>query len=215
MGVPVLVRRWRRRPLLRDAGDGHDLHRDVRSERCPRRPGGGVRVRCGVGVGCRGFVGPWKRRQRVGGGVELVRAIRVGVELRRCERLGDGGRCGSLDLTSGMTVEAWVRPSKLGGWRTVVVKEPRAGSCTGWMRIGRRAAVGSGGHRRRAERRRVGGIAIERLVASGGHVRRGGRADVRRTGRRWGRCRSWVRWRRRPVRCGSAETASGVSGSRA
>lgn len=32
----------------------------------------------------------------------------------------------SLDLTDGMTVEAWVRPSRLGGWRTVVLKE-RAG----------------------------------------------------------------------------------------
>jgi hypothetical protein len=29
----------------------------------------------------------------------------------------------SLDLGSGMTVEAWVRPSRLGGWRTVVFKE--------------------------------------------------------------------------------------------
>ena len=29
----------------------------------------------------------------------------------------------SLRLTSGMTVEAWVRPSALGDWRTVVLKE--------------------------------------------------------------------------------------------
>ncbi len=33
----------------------------------------------------------------------------------------------SLDLSSGMTVEAWVRPSKAGGWRTVVVKERTGG----------------------------------------------------------------------------------------
>ena len=33
---------------------------------------------------------------------------------------------GSLDLTSRMTLEAWVRPAALGGWRTVVFKE-RAG----------------------------------------------------------------------------------------
>ena len=33
----------------------------------------------------------------------------------------------SLDLSSGMTVEAWVRPSKAGGWRTVVVKERPGG----------------------------------------------------------------------------------------
>jgi concanavalin A-like lectin/glucanase superfamily protein/Big-like domain-containing protein/purple acid phosphatase-like protein len=29
----------------------------------------------------------------------------------------------SLDLTTGMTLEAWVRPSTLSGWRTVVLKE--------------------------------------------------------------------------------------------
>jgi hypothetical protein len=29
----------------------------------------------------------------------------------------------SLDLTSGMTLEAWVRPSSLGGWDTVLLKE--------------------------------------------------------------------------------------------
>ncbi len=33
----------------------------------------------------------------------------------------------SLDLTAGMTLEAWVRPSALGGWRTVVFKERTGG----------------------------------------------------------------------------------------
>jgi PKD repeat protein len=33
----------------------------------------------------------------------------------------------SLDLTGGMTVEAWVRPAALGGWRTVVFKERPGG----------------------------------------------------------------------------------------
>ena len=37
----------------------------------------------------------------------------------------------SLDLSSGMTVEAWVRPSKLGGWRTVVFKERSGGGVYG------------------------------------------------------------------------------------
>ena len=36
------------------------------------------------------------------------------------------GDAASLDLVSGMTVEAWVRPTELGGWRSVAVKE-RAG----------------------------------------------------------------------------------------
>ena len=33
----------------------------------------------------------------------------------------------SLDLSSAMTVEAWVRPSRAGGWRTVLVKERPGG----------------------------------------------------------------------------------------
>ena len=33
----------------------------------------------------------------------------------------------TLDLTTGMTLEAWVRPSALGGWRTVVFKERPGG----------------------------------------------------------------------------------------
>ncbi len=33
----------------------------------------------------------------------------------------------SLDLTNAMTLEAWVRPSALGGWRTVVLKERTGG----------------------------------------------------------------------------------------
>ncbi len=33
----------------------------------------------------------------------------------------------SLDLSAGMTVEAWVRPTRLGGWRTVAAKERTGG----------------------------------------------------------------------------------------
>jgi hypothetical protein len=33
----------------------------------------------------------------------------------------------TLDLTNGMTVEAWVRPAALSGWRTVVMKETASG----------------------------------------------------------------------------------------
>ena len=36
-----------------------------------------------------------------------------------------------LDLTSGMTLEAWVRPSSLSGWRTVVMKQNSAGLAYG------------------------------------------------------------------------------------
>ncbi|HLF70803.1 MAG TPA: LamG domain-containing protein, partial [Dehalococcoidia bacterium] len=33
----------------------------------------------------------------------------------------------SLDLTNGMTLEAWVRPTASGGWRTIVLKEQTGG----------------------------------------------------------------------------------------
>ena len=33
----------------------------------------------------------------------------------------------SLDLSTGMTLEAWVRPTRLGGWRTIVFKERSGG----------------------------------------------------------------------------------------
>src|SRR4029453_6772185 len=33
----------------------------------------------------------------------------------------------SLDLTNAMTLEAWVRPTALGGWRTVIFKERPGG----------------------------------------------------------------------------------------
>ena len=215
MGVPVLVRRWRRRPLLRDAGDGHDLHGDVRAERCPGRPGGGVRLRCWVGVGCRRCVGSWKWGDGVGCGVELVRAVRVSAELRRCERLGDRGRCGvarSDVRDDGRGVGAAIEA----GW----VADGRGQGARGWRRLrarcrcGRGAAVGSGGHRRRAERGRFDGVAVERVDASRGHVRRGRRAVVRQRG-----AGGIAAVRRRdggvdgPLRLG--ETVSGASGSRA
>jgi chitodextrinase len=38
---------------------------------------------------------------------------------------------GSLDLTGAMTLSAWVRPSALGGWRTVLLKEDIGGVTSG------------------------------------------------------------------------------------
>jgi hypothetical protein len=37
------------------------------------------------------------------------------------------GDAADLDLTSGMTIEAWVRPTTLSGWRTVIMKERPGG----------------------------------------------------------------------------------------
>ena len=57
----------------------------------------------------------------------------------------------SLDLSTGMTLEAWVRPSRLGGWRTVVFKERPGGVVyglyadqAGWRPLGQ---VDIGGER--------------------------------------------------------------------
>jgi hypothetical protein len=38
----------------------------------------------------------------------------------------------SLDLTTGMTVEAWVYPTSISGWRTVTIKE-QTGSASYWL----------------------------------------------------------------------------------
>ena len=65
----------------------------------------------------------------------------------------------SLDLSSGMTVEAWVRPSKAGGWRTVVVKERPGGVVYGlYGDQARWTAVGS--DRIGGERNAVGSSAL-------------------------------------------------------
>ncbi len=32
----------------------------------------------------------------------------------------------SLDLTAGMTIEAWIKPDNTGGWRTVILTNARA-----------------------------------------------------------------------------------------
>ena len=93
-----------------------------------RRAGGGVWARTGLGVGSGRLVGDAGTAGTVVGcDLERCGPVRVGVELRRGERLGDGGGCGVARLSSGMTLEAWVRPSRLGGWRTVVFKERSGG----------------------------------------------------------------------------------------
>ena len=52
------------------------------------------------------------------------RQVRQGPLLQRNELLGDGQQLTSLDLTTGMTVEAWVNPTTLGNaFRTVVFRE--------------------------------------------------------------------------------------------
>ena len=103
-----------------------------------------------------GFVGSWECGDGVGCGVELVRAVRVGVELRRCERLGDGGRCGFArsDVRDdgggvGAAVEGWWvadggRQGAAGRRRLRVVCGSGAGRPLGQVDIGgERNAVGS------------------------------------------------------------------------
>ncbi len=120
----------------------------------------------------------------------------------------------SLDLSGGMTVEAWVRPSRLGGWRTVVFKERSGGVVYGLFAdqaAGRPLGqVDIGGERNAVG---VGVVGVECVVASGDDVRRRGGAAVRE--RRPGGLAAVLRRRSRlrPGRFGSAATASGASGS--
>ena len=89
----------------------------------------------------------------------------------------------SLDLTTAMTLEAWVRPSAINGWETVILKErtgglayalyggspggPPAGYIT---RAGTSSDIGVDG---------TAALALEHLVARGGDVRRGDDPFVR------------------------------------
>ena len=86
----------------------------------------------------------------------------------------------SLDLTTGMTVEAWVRPSALGGWRTVAFKE-RSGRAR--VRVvrgsGRRPSTGRDVRRLGAERDRDRCAAAECLVPPGDDLRRVALAALR------------------------------------
>ena len=91
--LPDLVRRRRSGAHDRDAGRARDLHGDVRPELWSRRSGGGVRVRRGFGFERGGFVGEGECGLGLGGGVDRVRQVRGGVELRRGQRLGDGPGC--------------------------------------------------------------------------------------------------------------------------
>ena len=57
------------------------------------------------------------------------RPLRQSPELRRGQRLGHRRRARFLDLTTGMTLEAWVFPTAnvSGSWRNVLIKERTAG----------------------------------------------------------------------------------------
>ncbi len=81
-----------------------------------RRSGGCVWVERGLRRARRGLLRGARTRDDVGRDVELRRPVRVGVELRRRERLGDGGRCGvarSLEWDDGGGVGAPDRPRPL------------------------------------------------------------------------------------------------------
>ena len=116
-----------RRSLVRDAGDAPTTYTATFVQSAA--PAGLVAA-YGFDAGSGSTVADSSGRGNngtVSGAAWTRRAIRVGVELRRVNDWVTVPDAGSLDLTSGMTVEAWVRPSKLGGWRTVVLKERPGG----------------------------------------------------------------------------------------
>ena len=213
-----MVRRRRGGALDRDAGESRRPTRR-RSCRARRQPGswrrtGSMRARArvwrirrGGGMWGRCPVPSWSAAGRFGSALSFD-GVNDWVTVPDAN---------SLDLSTGMTLEAWVRPSTA-GW----LADGGVQGAPGWRRVrivrrsGRRAAVGAGGHRRRAECGRDGGVAAECVVASGDDVSTG-RSCV---------CTSTACWRARLAcsgvdggvdgRCsGSAATASGASGSRA
>ena len=95
----------------------------------PAGAGGGVWVERELGRGSRRVVGTRGRcRVRCGAAAGRFGSALSFDGVNDWVTVADAS---SLDLSTGMTVEAWVRPSRLGGWRTVVFKERRAGWSTG------------------------------------------------------------------------------------
>ena len=124
----------------------------------------------------------------------------------------------SLDLTTAMTLEAWVRPTALGNdWRTVLLKEQAGNYVYGALRQhGHEPTERQRDHRRRRPRpARHSRARSEHLDAPRRDLRRLDAHALSSTASRSARRRRPARSRPRPARCGSAATRSGRSGSRA
>ncbi|MFN0089594.1 MAG: LamG-like jellyroll fold domain-containing protein [Acidimicrobiales bacterium] len=63
----------------------------------------------------------------ISGAVRAAGRFGGGLAFNGADNLVSVADSASLDLTSGMTLSAWVRPSSVAGWRTVVLKERPAG----------------------------------------------------------------------------------------
>ena len=118
----------------------------------------------------------------------------------------------SLDLTTGMTLEAWVYPTALSGWQSAILKQT---TTTAWLRaVRQREPAAAGADARTASDINTPGVAplpAEHLDASGGDVRRihGPPVRQRRPGQQQSRRRAACR--SRPGRLASAATRSGAS----
>ena len=112
----------------------------------------------------------------------------------------------SLDLTTAMTLEAWVFPTELGGWRDVIYKGPDDIYYLEGSSDGTGSPPATGGTFSGSPLYGTLGLAPQYVVASGLHVRRRDHAPVRerRTGDESPEDRD--RSRRRPARSRSAET---------
>ena len=121
----------------------------------------------GCGLDCGGFLRERECGLDLGARVEWGGSVWLGVELRRGERLGDGGGCGHARPVDGDDVGG-VGAAVAAGWLADGGLQGAFGWRGVWVvcRSGGLAAVGAGVHRSRAERCRVGGVAAERLDAS-------------------------------------------------
>ena len=134
----------------------------------------------------------------------------------------DGVTGSALDLTTGMTLSAWVNPSEFTGWETVVMKERGAGALAyalyahdgGSIRGGFDAPAGTVhvGLDDQADPRHIAG-ALARLDAPRHDLRRRHAADLRQR-RAHREPRPGRRHRRQQRRrCGSAATTRGPASS--
>ena len=116
----------------------------------------------------------------------------------------------SLDLSTAMTLEAWVNPSATGGWRTAVIKEGTGGAVLRPLRQQLdQPAERARAHRiQRARHARHGTAAAEHVVTPRGDLRRREPAAVRQRHAGRDAARPRARSRSAAARCGSAATRS-------
>ena len=200
------------------ATSGHPIR--FRSRWCSPRPPAWWRRWASTKAPERLRATPRTRQSRYLGEHELdaIRKVRLGPDVQWHEQLGDLADRTSLDLTTGMTLSAWVRPTSMtSDFRTVMLKETRARAGIRAVCHRRRVAPAGRLHQHRRVRHCGRGDVDPRaqhMDAPGHDLRRNGDADLCQRRARQNDQRPGSDPRRRPARSASAATACGESTSR-